>query len=84
MEKILKEIGEEYKEKFSPVLLGSRTDFIKAMNPTRIAALFIPFLNTILGAKTIFDIAKPAYRKIVPSVIEIALLRLSENIQREN
>ena len=42
----------------------------------QVAGYAIPLLNVALVAWTIVDIAGPAYRKTVPTVIEIALLRL--------
>jgi uncharacterized protein YaaW (UPF0174 family) len=48
-----------------------------ALTAARFAVLAIPFLNIIMGAWLIFDISGPAYRKIVPSVLNIALLRLT-------
>lgn len=44
----------------------------------RIALVAVPFLNAIMGAWLIFDISGPAYRKIVPSVLNIAVLRLQD------
>lgn len=41
-----------------------------------IVGLAIPLLNVALVAWTVIDLAGPAYRKTVPTVIEIALLRL--------
>lgn len=43
----------------------------------RIAAMLVPFLNVFMGVWMVATIAGPAYRKIVPSVIDIALLRLN-------
>lgn len=40
------------------------------------AGLAIPVLNVVMIGWTIVDIAGPAFRKTVPTVIEIALLRL--------
>jgi uncharacterized protein YaaW (UPF0174 family) len=48
-----------------------------AFTIVRFAALAIPFVNAVMAAWLAFDIAGPAYRKIVPSVLNIALLRLS-------
>ena len=42
----------------------------------QIAGLAIPLLNAAMIAWTVIDIAGPAFRKTVPTVIEIALLRL--------
>lgn len=47
-----------------------------ALTVARIATLAIPFLNAAMAAWLIFDISGPAYRKIVPSVLNIAILRL--------
>ena len=47
-----------------------------ALTVARIATLAVPFLNVVMGAWLIFDISGPAYRKIIPSVLNIALLRL--------
>lgn len=44
----------------------------------RFALLTVPFLNAVMGAWLIFDISGPAYRKIVPSVLNIAVLRLQD------
>lgn len=40
------------------------------------AGYAIPVINLLLAAWTIADIAGPAYRKIVPTVIEISMLKL--------
>jgi uncharacterized protein YaaW (UPF0174 family) len=40
------------------------------------AGYAVPFLNVVMIAWTMVDIAGPAFRKTVPTVIEIALLRL--------
>lgn len=42
----------------------------------RLVGLAIPFLNVALAAWFVIDIAGPAYRKTVPTVFQIALLRL--------
>lgn len=42
----------------------------------RVGAYMIPGLNVIMAAWTVWDIAGPAYRKTIPTVIEIALLRI--------
>jgi uncharacterized protein YaaW (UPF0174 family) len=42
----------------------------------RMAGMAIPVLNVIMVGWTVVDIAGPAFRKTVPTVIEIALLRL--------
>lgn len=44
-----------------------------------IIGAFIPFLNIVMAAWLIVDIAGPAYRKIVPTVISIAMLRMYYN-----
>lgn len=49
-----------------------------ALIAARIAALLVPFLNIFMSAWLVVTIAGPAYRKIVPSVIDIALLRLQQ------
>jgi uncharacterized protein YaaW (UPF0174 family) len=42
----------------------------------RTVGYLIPFINVILAADTVRDIAGPAFRKTIPTVIEVALLRL--------
>lgn len=42
----------------------------------RLAGLAIPFVNVALAAWLAVDIAGPAYRKTVPTVFQVALLRL--------
>ena len=42
----------------------------------RLAGAVIPGLNVLLGAWTLYEIAGPAFRKTVPTVIEVAMLRL--------
>jgi len=42
----------------------------------RLVGLVIPFLNVALAVWLAIDIAGPAYRKTVPTVFQIALLRL--------
>lgn len=49
----------------------------------RFAALAVPFLNIVMGAWLVLDIAGPAYRKTVPAVVRVALLRLSVDGQGE-
>lgn len=49
-----------------------------AFSAARIALVAVPFLNAIMGAWLIFDISEPAYRKIVPSVLNMAVLRLQD------
>ena len=43
------------------------------------AARAVPFLNVAMTAWLVYDISGPAYRKIVPSVLNIALLRIQVN-----
>jgi uncharacterized protein YaaW (UPF0174 family) len=43
---------------------------------TKIAGAVVPGLNILLGAWTVIDLAGPAYRKTIPTVIELALIRL--------
>ena len=47
-----------------------------ARNAARIAGAVVPGLNVLLGAWTVIDLAGPAYRKTIPTVIELALMRL--------
>lgn len=42
----------------------------------RMATLAVPFLNIIMGAWLLIDISGPAYRKTVPTVFHVGLLRL--------
>lgn len=49
-----------------------------ALIAARVAALLVPFLNIFMSVWLVASIAGPAYRKIVPSVIDIALLRLQQ------
>ncbi|MDR0549335.1 MAG: hypothetical protein LBI10_08035 [Deltaproteobacteria bacterium] len=49
-----------------------------AINVTRLATMAVPFLNVIMGVWLLLDITGPAYRKIIPSVFNIAFLRLVE------
>ncbi|QLA15799.1 hypothetical protein [Desulfolutivibrio sulfoxidireducens] len=42
----------------------------------RMVTLAVPFLNVIMGAWLVFDISGPAYRKTVPTVFHVGLLRL--------
>lgn len=46
---------------------------------TRLAALAVPFLNVAMAVWLVIDIAGPAYRKTVPTVFQIALLRLQNS-----
>lgn len=55
------------------VFMGVQT----ARTTLQIIALAIPFLNIAMGAWLVFDIAGPAYRKVIPSVMNIAILRLT-------
>ena len=47
-----------------------------AKNAAKIAGAVVPGLNILLGAWTVIDLAGPAYRKTIPTVIELALMRL--------
>ena len=47
-----------------------------AITVGNVAARAIPFLNIAMGAWMVYDISGPAYRKIIPSVLNIALLRI--------
>lgn len=42
----------------------------------QLAGMAIPLLNVVMIGWTVVDIAGPAFRKTVPTVIEVALLRL--------
>jgi len=55
-----------------------------ARRATQIAGWGVPFLNVVFVGWTVADIAGPAFRKTVPTVLEVALLRLeytSEKLQ---
>ena len=45
-------------------------------NAARIVGLTIPFLNILFAGWLAFDIAGPAFRKTIPTVIDIAIFRL--------
>lgn len=47
-----------------------------AKRAAAIAGAVVPGLNVLLGAWTVVDLAGPALRKTMPTVIELALLRL--------
>ncbi|MDR0549334.1 MAG: hypothetical protein LBI10_08030 [Deltaproteobacteria bacterium] len=47
-----------------------------AINVSRLAFTVVPILNVIMGVWLALDITGPAYRKIIPSVCNIAFLRL--------
>lgn len=58
-----------------------------ARRATQIAGWGVPFLNIVFVGWTVTDIAGPAYRKTVPTVLEVALLRLeyaSEKVKPEH
>lgn len=55
-----------------------------ALNTTRMLTLAIPFLNVIMAGWLVFDLSGPAYRKIIPSVLNIALLRMEDTEAIEN
>ncbi|MCD4653524.1 hypothetical protein K8T06_06275 [bacterium] len=42
----------------------------------QIAGYAIPLLNAVMIGWTVWDLAGPAYRKIIPTVLEIAILRM--------
>ncbi len=46
----------------------------------RIVAVGIPLLNVALAAYTVYELAGPAFRKTLPTVIDIALLRLDQMV----
>ena len=58
------------------LIMGAFVGRQVAFTVARAATLAVPFLNVIMGAWLIFDLSGPAYRKIAPSVLNIALLRL--------
>ena len=47
-----------------------------AKKSAQLAGYAVPGLNIFMGLLTLNDIAGPAYRKTVPTVIELALLRM--------
>jgi uncharacterized protein YaaW (UPF0174 family) len=47
-----------------------------ARRATQIAGWAVPVLNVVFVGWTVMDIAGPAFRKTVPTVLEVALLRL--------
>ncbi|MDR1296287.1 MAG: hypothetical protein LBO05_02710 [Deltaproteobacteria bacterium] len=49
------------------------------LTTARLAAMAVPFVNVLVAAWLVVDIVGPAYRKIVPSVCNIALLRLTQS-----
>lgn len=54
-----------------------RYGFIEASKrAAAVAGAVVPGLNVLLGAWTVVDLAGPAFRKTIPTVIELALLRL--------
>lgn len=55
-----------------------------ALSAARLALWFIPIVNVLMIAWTIIDIAGPAYRKTVPTVVEVALLRMEIELGTEN
>jgi len=44
----------------------------------RLVGLAVPLLNLVLAAWTVFDLSGPAFRKTVPSIIEVALIRIEQ------
>ncbi len=52
-----------------------------AKHATRIAAYTVPFVGVVLALWTVNDIAGPAYRKTVPTVVQLALLRLQHAVE---
>ena len=62
------------------IFVGRQT----ALSAARLALWFIPVLNVLMVAWTIIDIAGPAYRKTVPTVVEVALLRMEMELGMEN
>lgn len=44
----------------------------------RMAAVAIPLLNVALVAYTVYELAGPAFRKTLPTVIDIAIMRLDQ------
>jgi hypothetical protein len=50
-----------------------------ALNATRMLTLAVPFLNVIMAGWLAWDVAGPAYRKIIPSILAIAALRLGDS-----
>jgi uncharacterized protein YaaW (UPF0174 family) len=115
LEKILREMGDEYDDLIKILLKGTLSGAALALLIEQIgvrlvaaaverivlqiigrnaaagaaeyaaalAGFAIPFLNVVLAAWVIIDIAGPAFRKTVPTVIEIALLRMEYGVLRK-
>lgn len=63
-------------QKIMASIIAKTSAKIVAQGTSRLIGLSVPFLNIIFISWTIIDIAGPAYRKIVPTVFQIGLLRL--------
>ncbi len=57
-------------------VIGATIGPIISVFGSRLPAMLVPFLDVILTGWTIIDIAGPAYRKTVHTVVQIAILRL--------
>jgi len=56
--------------------VGREAAKIAGRRAAAIASVAIPLLNVVMVGWTVVDLAGPAFRKTVPTVLEIALLRL--------
>ncbi|MCR5084680.1 MAG: hypothetical protein K6A65_04185 [Succinivibrionaceae bacterium] len=58
------------------VVAGMTAGTAASLAASRLAALLVPGINALMALWLVTDIAGPAYRKTVPTVINIAALRL--------
>ena len=58
-------------------IVAKQTAKQAAKAAARLAGMAIPLLNIVFAVWLLIDLAGPAYRKTVPAVIQVALLRLA-------
>ncbi len=77
---LIKEIGlratSQIVKRIVFVILGEAAALQAGIRAAQIAGFAIPLLNIIMIGWTIVDLAGPAFRKTIPTVLEIALLRM--------
>jgi len=57
-------------------IIGKQAARAAALQAARFASFAIPMLNAVMVGWQIVDIAGPAFRKTVPTVLEVAILRM--------
>lgn len=65
-------------------IIGRQVAREASKRAAQMAGFAIPLLNIVMIGWTVWDLAGPAYRKTIPTVLEIALLRMEFESERSN